>query len=99
MGGAHGYPARTEGAPNRVDNPGLNLKLTCFGALQVSFISPQEAVFAQERGVPIVDVRPAVDHYCSRIPGSVGVPFMRSITGMLTSTFVVSTMLWYTQHA
>ncbi|KAL3141247.1 hypothetical protein ABBQ38_003588 [Trebouxia sp. C0009 RCD-2024] len=48
---------------------------------KVSFISPQEAVFAQERGVPIVDVRPAVDHYCSRIPGSVGVPFMRSITG------------------
>lgn len=58
--------------------------------LQVSFISPQEAVFAQERGVPIIDVRPAVDHYCSRIPGSIGIPFMRSITGMLTFSCIVA---------
>lgn len=85
MGGAHGYSARREGALNKVVTlgEGLILKLTCFGTLQVSFISPQEAVFAQERGVPIIDVRPAVDHYCSRIPGSIGIPFMRSITGML----------------
>ncbi|KAA6428414.1 MAG: rhodanese-like domain-containing chloroplastic-like [Trebouxia sp. A1-2] len=48
---------------------------------KVNFISPQEAVFAQQRGVPIIDVRPALDFYCSRIPGSVGIPFMRSITG------------------
>ena len=50
-------------------------------ALQVTFISPQEAVFAQQRGVPIIDVRPALDYSCSRIPGSIGIPFMRSITG------------------
>jgi len=49
--------------------------------LQVNFISPQEAVFAQKRGVPIIDVRPALDYCSSRIPGSVGIPFMRSITG------------------
>ncbi|DBB01063.1 TPA: hypothetical protein ACH3X1_000962 [Trebouxia sp. C0004] len=48
---------------------------------KVNFISPQEAVFAQKRGVPIIDVRPALDYCSSRIPGSVGVPFMRSITG------------------
>ena len=41
----------------------LGHSLTCLVILQVSFISPQEAVFAQERGVPIIDVRPAVDHY------------------------------------
>lgn len=43
--------------------------------------------------MPIIDVRPAVDHYCSRIPGSLGIPFMRSITGMLTQSHVVDTML------
>ena len=32
--------------------------------------------------MPIIDVRPEVDFFCSRIPGAVGVPFMRSITGM-----------------
>lgn len=48
---------------------------------KVNFITPQEAVFAQKRGVPIIDVRPAVDYYNSRIPGSVSIPFMRSITG------------------
>ncbi|DBB00688.1 TPA: hypothetical protein ACH3X3_002360 [Trebouxia sp. C0006] len=48
---------------------------------KVNFISPQEAVFAQKRGVPIIDVRPALDYYSSRIPGSVGISFMRSITG------------------
>ena len=63
----------------------LNQKLCAHS--QVSFITPQETVFAQQRGVPIIDVRPAFDHYCSRIPGSVGIPFMRAITGKSDCTW------------
>lgn len=72
----------------RASGTALSLKLPArlIILLQVSFISPQETVFAQERGVPIIDVRPALDHYCSRIPGSVNIPFMRSITGMFTDS-------------
>ena len=103
MGGSHGNSAGPKGDwPQQVlrDQP----ESTCLIVLQVSFISPQEAVFAQERGVPIIDVRPAVDHYCSRIPGSIGIPFMRSITGMLTSPCAVAVIhmlygiqaVWYT---
>lgn len=58
--------------------------------LQVNFISPQEAVFAQKRGVPIIDVRPALDYDSSRIPGSVGIPFMRSITGRARQAWLLA---------
>ena len=86
MGSPHGNFAGTEG-----DHHTCNclcsykyafLFLTCVAFAKVSFITPQEAVFAQQRGVPIIDVRPAIDHSVSRIPGAIGIPFMRSITGL-----------------
>lgn len=46
------------------------------------FISPQELVLAQARGVPILDVRPPGEHASGRVPGAASVPLYRPITGL-----------------
>lgn len=47
----------------------------------VKFVSPQEVGFAQQRGVTVVDIRPAGEFTKSRIPGAVNVEFFRLIEG------------------
>ena len=49
--------------------------------LQAQFISPQELQFAQQKGLPIIDVRPLSEYEAGRIPGSKHAQFMRAITG------------------
>jgi rhodanese-related sulfurtransferase len=48
---------------------------------KVTFLSPQDALAMQKRGVPVIDIRPEPDWAVSRVRGSVGVPFMRLIKG------------------
>lgn len=48
----------------------------------VKMVSPQEMIFAAERGnIVIVDVRPEADYDKGHIPDSLNVPFYRPITG------------------
>lgn len=44
-------------------------------------MSPQEVGFAQERGIKVVDIRPAGEFTKGRIPGAVNVEFFRLIEG------------------
>ena len=49
--------------------------------LQAQFVSPQELQFAQQKGLPVIDVRPLSEYEAGRIPGSKHAQFMRAITG------------------
>jgi rhodanese-related sulfurtransferase len=51
--------------------------------LQMTFVSPQELMFAAERGVPVIDVRPIEDYAEGHIKGSISVQFYRQIEGAL----------------
>lgn len=55
---------------------------TLFAASLLQFISPQELVLAQARGVPVLDVRPPGEHASGRVPGAASVPLYRPITGL-----------------
>eukprot|EP00877_Chromochloris_zofingiensis_P010493 jgi/Chrzof1/5698/Cz16g12070.t1 len=44
-------------------------------------MSPQEVLFAQERGVTLLDVRPEGDYLKGHLPGAINVQFYQSISG------------------
>lgn len=48
---------------------------------KAQFVSPQELQFAQQKGLPVIDVRPLSEYEAGRIPGSKHAQFMRAITG------------------
>lgn len=50
--------------------------------LGVKLISQQELLFAQEAGVPVIDIRPPAEWEAGHIDGSVNVPLYRLITGV-----------------
>ncbi len=54
--------------------------------LGVKLISQQELLFAQEAGVPVIDIRPPPEWEAGHIEGSVNVPLYRLITGALTDS-------------
>jgi 3-mercaptopyruvate sulfurtransferase SseA len=54
--------------------------------LGVKLISQQELLFAQEAGVPVIDIRPPPEWEAGHIEGSVNVPLYRLITGALTNS-------------
>ncbi|KAF8058333.1 MAN1 [Scenedesmus sp. PABB004] len=56
-------------------------------------LSPQEVIFALERGALLVDVRPEDDYDKGHVPGAVNVPFYRPITGW--SPFKIARRLGY----
>ncbi|KAJ9533228.1 hypothetical protein QJQ45_018347, partial [Haematococcus lacustris] len=48
---------------------------------QVKALSAQEVVFAQGRGAPVIDVRPADQFKAGHVPGAVNVPYYQPIQG------------------
>jgi rhodanese-related sulfurtransferase len=48
---------------------------------QVRFVAPQEVAFAREKGLAIIDVRPAKEYQSGHIEGSVNVQYYRWIEG------------------
>ncbi|CAL5220199.1 g2172 [Coccomyxa viridis] len=50
-------------------------------ARKVKMTSAQELLFAKEKGVPIIDIRPPDEFDAAHIPGSINIPLYRPITG------------------
>ena len=48
---------------------------------------PQELLFAQKDGVPVIDIRPPPEFDAGHIEGSINVPLYRLITGVPTERF------------
>lgn len=49
--------------------PGVELPYKALGHLQVKMTSQQEVLFAQEKGIPIIDIRPPEEYIAAHIPG------------------------------
>ncbi|CAL8470779.1 g10321 [Coccomyxa elongata] len=48
---------------------------------KVQMLSQQELLFAQEKGIPVIDIRPPDEFKAGHIKGSIHVPLYRPITG------------------
>eukprot|EP00878_Enallax_costatus_P004210 GHUV01004440.1.p1 GENE.GHUV01004440.1~~GHUV01004440.1.p1 ORF type:complete len:240 (+),score=40.67 GHUV01004440.1:160-879(+) len=68
----------------------MRQKLTDAG---VKVLSPQEVIFARDKGTVIVDVRPEGDYDEGHVPGAANVPFYQPITGW--SPFKVARRVGY----
>ena len=53
----------------------------CLCPAQTRVLAPQELLFEQEKGTPVIDIRPKSEFEAGFIPGSVNVEFYRLITG------------------
>jgi hypothetical protein len=50
-------------------------------AAGLKMISAQEVKFAIEKAMPVIDIRPSLDHENGHIPGSINVPYYQPIGG------------------